>query len=189
MNADDEAASNITDNTAKTGGGIYNAGTLTLSNGIIYQNTASGLTGGIYNTSDSSLALSSTTVADNNYNNPPGTSSQLPLTVVAPDIDGTVAASSANNIIGVADAKMSGISNGDANNNTVGTDQAPINPFVYTVDTLTGTGPGTLPFAVSEADNATQGFPQTIKFASNLDGREQGAGAGAGECPPCTRRD
>ena len=171
---------NIIGNSAKNGGGIWNSGALALSNCLVYLNIlnpTSGLGGGIFSSSTIALDLSNSTVADNNYTG--GTT--LPLTVVDPDIDGTVDASSSNNIIGDGSG-MIGITNKDANNNQVGTASNPINPFTYTVNVSTDNSPshtgtgsgltGDLRYCVNKANSAAgQGFPQTIQFASGLDGQ------------------
>jgi len=157
-----------------SGGGIWNSGTLTLSSCNVLGNTATNQAGGIY--SNGSLYLSNTTVFNNNYTFTSPSSLPLPSPLVAPDIDGTVASSSSGNVIGVADSNMSGISNGDANNNQVGTVTNPINPFTYTVTATTDFGDGSgqtgdLRYCVNQVNtNASEGFPQTIQFAPSLAG-------------------
>src|SRR5262249_1177466 len=117
----------LTGNTAAAyGGGIYNTGALTLTSGLIINNVATTAGSGIYSTSNGSLHLLSSTVADNNYSFAPG----VTVTAVAPDIYGKVDSGSSRNLIGVGDGNMTGISNGDANHNMVGTPAAPNNPFL-----------------------------------------------------------
>jgi predicted outer membrane repeat protein len=56
----------ITSNTATSGGGIYNSGTLLLTGcGITNNTTTNGTGGGIYNSEGASLSLASTTVSGN----------------------------------------------------------------------------------------------------------------------------
>src|SRR6266571_4588720 len=55
-------------NSTNTGGGIYNGGTLTLSNSTVSDNTVTGsnsIGGGIYNSSDMMLNISNSTVSGN----------------------------------------------------------------------------------------------------------------------------
>jgi hypothetical protein len=159
----------LTGNSATIGGGIWNSGALTLSNCVVYLNTAY-LVGGINSTG--SLYLSGSTVADNNYTS----ATPLPLALTAPDIYGAVNSASSQNVIGVADGYLSGISNGDANHNLCGSDAAPINPFRYMVNVLTDFGVGSgvtgdLRYCLNKADAAAaQGIAATIQFASNLSG-------------------
>lgn len=153
-----------------SGGGIYNTGTLSLSNCTVLGNTADQLAGGIYSTG--SLSLTFATVVTNTAKAP---------TPNAPDIDGTVTSDSIRNVIGVGDSNLSGISDGDANNNRVGTAANPINPFVFTVnvasDSSNGTGSGQtgdLRYCVTQANSAgatNNGLPLTIKFDPSLGGQ------------------
>jgi hypothetical protein len=159
-------------NATGIGGGIFNSGALTLSNTTVYLNKASVLTGGIYNTGAGKLNLSNSIVADNNYT----FTDHLPLTLVAPDIFGSVDTSSSGNLIGVKDGNLSGISNG-SNNNSVGTLSAPINPFVYTVNATGDSGfgsgqKGDVRYCVQQANStAQQGIAPTIQFASSMSGQ------------------
>ncbi len=98
------------------GGGIVNAGILTVVNSTITGNSAAD-GGGIANTG--MLLLMNTIVAGNSISS----------TGFDPDIDGAVVAASAHNLIG-HDAGLSGIANGDANGNLVGTSDNPIDPLL-----------------------------------------------------------
>jgi fibronectin-binding autotransporter adhesin len=163
----------IINNNAKTGGGIWNSGSLTVDSYLVYQNHGSLLTGGIFSTSQGSLKLTSTTVADNNYLS----SDPTPLSVSAPDIDGKVDSSSSKNIIGDGDS-MTGINDGDANGNQVGNYKHPLNPFVYTVNVNTDSNSdfnsgmmGDLRYCVAQANGQVAlglGISPTIQFNSNL---------------------
>jgi hypothetical protein len=125
--------STLDGNTAYNGGGIFNQGTLAVSNVTLSGNSAS-FGGGINNVAR--LTLQSVTVSGNsasfggglyNLNGFP-TPSPLTLesTIVAgntapdsPDISGTLAATSAYNLVGDGSG-LSGISDNDANHNLVG---------------------------------------------------------------------
>jgi len=130
----------VSGNTASTsggyGGGIYNDGTMTVSNFTIADNSANSNGGGIDN-NGGTMTITDSTIADNSAPTGGGviqSSGSLTLlnTIVAtntattdPDVDGTV--SGADNLIGDGTG-MSGISNGDAYGNQVGTSGSPINP-------------------------------------------------------------
>ena len=128
------------------GGGIYNSGTMTVSDSTLSGNAAEpasgpGLGGGIYNSSAAALTLTNTTISGNTaYSSGVGggvdNAGTLTLlnTIVAgnsattgPDVDGAVAGSGASsgNLIGDG-TDMTGISNGDAYSNQVGTSGSPI---------------------------------------------------------------
>jgi hypothetical protein len=91
------------------GGALYNFwGMVTLNAVTITHNTAAYLAGGIDNLGNTAnLTLQGTTVAGNAAGN------------ACPDVDGTVAAGSGNNLIGSGNG-VSGITNADANGNVVG---------------------------------------------------------------------
>ena len=110
--------STFSGNGSESGGGIQQSGgTLTISDSTISGNS-SGIAGGGISIGTGVPTLNNTIVAGNN----PG-----PDSSGDPDIDGSVAAASAYNLIGDGTG-MSGISNGDANHNQVGTSSTPINP-------------------------------------------------------------
>ncbi len=142
----------LSDNTASDyGGGIFNDNLLTMSNCTLSGNTTSGYGGGIFNyvepnPAGSGMTLGTLIVNDSTLSNNSaldsgggidndGTSAKLNNTIVAgntadgtgPDIDGAVAASSANNLIGNGSG-MSGIANNDANQNQVGSGSPALNP-------------------------------------------------------------
>ena len=94
------------------GGAIYNAGTMTVTNSTFSGNSAHGDGGGLYNHGPL-LNMTNTIVAGN-------------TAIEYSDICGSVTAISAYNLIGDGTG-MSGISNGDANHNQVGTSSSPIN--------------------------------------------------------------
>jgi hypothetical protein len=130
-------------NSAQTGGGaIDNNGKLTLSNSTLTQNSAGFAGGAIDN--EGALAVSSSTISGNtagtrgggidNFGTifKPGDPISVTDTIVAgntatkgPDIFG--AASGSFNFIGNGTA-MTGLANGDANHNRVGTGAAPLDP-------------------------------------------------------------
>ncbi len=175
------ANSTLTGNFAYLGGGIYNgnyyglSGTLTLSNDTITSNFAAyGAGGGIYmangtysSTGGSTLTLLNSLVAGNfasGNSSDPLSNPDLPF---GPDIQvysGTVTGS--NNLIGDGQG-LTGISNGDANHNQVGTPAAPIDallaaPINDSHFTQTLTSPVVL-FNQSEIPLASNGGPtQTI---------------------------
>ena len=140
--------STVSGNTASGGGGIINYGTATLLNSTVSGNTATDSNGGgIYN--QGTLNLTSVTVAYNSTTNPGSTgggvfninesprrgTANLFNTIVAnntsagtaPDFSGAISPASSFNLIGNG-AGMSGITNGDANGNQVGTPLNPIDP-------------------------------------------------------------
>jgi hypothetical protein len=102
-----------------SGGAIWTDGTLTISNVTISGNSAAAGGGGIVNASGGTLLMVNSIVAGNSAG-PNG---------IDPDIDGAVVAVSANNLIGDGDG-LSGISNGDTNENQVGSSINPINPLL-----------------------------------------------------------
>ncbi len=135
--------STLAGNYSYLGGGIYNgnyyglSGILTLSNDTLTSNFAAyGAGGGIYmangsySSTGSTLTLLNTLVAGNfasGNNSDPLSNPVLPF---GPDIQvysGTV--SGAYNLVGDGQG-LTGISNGDANHNLVGTATAPINPLL-----------------------------------------------------------
>jgi hypothetical protein len=98
--------------TSGTGGGILNEGTLTVSNSTIsFNSAASG--GGIGNLLNS-VSLQNTIVAGNSSSTNNG-----------PDISGTLQSTSSNNLVGIGDSNLSGISNGP-NGNLIGSSVSPI---------------------------------------------------------------
>ena len=100
------------------GGAIYcENSVLTVSNSTFYGNEAE--EGGAIYSSSSTVTLNNTIVAGNT-----NLSGGVPN-----DIDGTISTNSAYNLIGDG-AAMSGISNGNAFHNQVGTDSNPINPLL-----------------------------------------------------------
>ncbi len=98
------------------GGGINNSGTLTVSNSTVCGNSAAwGAGGGILVGDGCNITLFSTIVAGNSGRNP--------------DVHGLVTSDSAYNLIGDGTG-MTGISDGDANHNQVGTSSSPIDPLL-----------------------------------------------------------
>ncbi len=142
--------------TGNTNGAITNEGVMTISNTTIAANSggaAGGVTGyggGIANSG--SLTIVNTTITDNFAPDGGGIGNfgtlMLLNTIVAgnsvgtggidPDIDGAVTASSANNLIGDGTG-LTGIFNGDANQNQVGTGTSPINPLLGPLGEYGGT--------------------------------------------------
>jgi len=135
--------STVSGNTATDsdgGGGIINQGTMSLTNSTVSGNTATdGRGGGIVNRGRATLNLTSVTVAFNSAGGFGGGvfnigTANLFNTIVAnntasdgPDFFGEIAPTSSFNLIGNG-AGMSGITNGDANGNQVGTPLNPIDP-------------------------------------------------------------
>jgi hypothetical protein len=112
------SSSTLSGNSATTGGGIDgSAGTLVVSNSTLTANSAGSGGGGItiYN---GTLVLLNTLVAGNR------TTSNGQL---APDVYGPVASTSSNNLIGIGDPLLSGISDG-VGGNLIGTAGCPIDP-------------------------------------------------------------
>jgi Glycoside hydrolase family 44/Bacterial Ig-like domain (group 3) len=172
-------------NYAYLGGGIYNgnyygqSGNLTLSNDTITSNFADyGAGGGIYmangtysTTGGSTLTLFDTLVAGNYASGNSSDPLSNPVLPFGPDIQvysGTVSGS--YNLIGDGQG-LTGISNGDANHNQVGTPTAPINPLlaapIVNVDfTQTLTSP-VVAFNQSEIPLTNNGGPtQTIALVN-----------------------
>lgn len=130
------------------GGGISNnAGTLTVTNSTLAGNSASNV-GGIFNNGNIATITSSTITGNIGRNGPGGlftaSNPMLTNTIVArntaspnPDIQGIIAASSANNLIGVADIGYGGPSNG-MKGNQVGTPTSPLNPLLGPLGTYGG---------------------------------------------------
>jgi len=130
--------STVSGNSGNFGGGIINSGgTLSLTNSTVSGNTAAQGGGGIRN-DGGTFNLTSVTVAFNTASNGGGVSSlfssaTLLNTIVAKntgnptDFDGAIAAGSSFNLIGNGTG-TSGISNGDANSNQVGSSGSPIDP-------------------------------------------------------------
>ncbi len=113
--------STVSGNTSRYGGGIYSNGTLNLTSVTVTQNKSTDATcttcaGGIDN-SRGTANLKNTIVAGNTVAN----------ASASPDFDGAVAATSSYNLIGNGQG-TTGISNGDANNNQVGSPASPIDP-------------------------------------------------------------
>lgn len=138
------ANTTIAGNYAYLGGGIYNgnyyglSGNLSLTNDTITGNFADyGAGGGIYmangtysSTGPSTLAMFNTLVAGNFASGNDNDPLSNPNSPFGPDINvysGTV--TGANNLIGIGQG-LTGISNGDANHNRVGTPSAPIDPLL-----------------------------------------------------------
>jgi predicted outer membrane repeat protein len=111
------------------GGGIYNTGILTISNSTLAGNTAQfgGQGGGIL--SIGAMTLQSTLVAGNT--SPAGSS---------PDIGATVLPDSSHNLIGDG-TDLSGIADGDANGNQVGTADAPLDAKLAALNDYSGPTP------------------------------------------------
>ncbi|HEX4128845.1 MAG TPA: right-handed parallel beta-helix repeat-containing protein [Pirellulales bacterium] len=103
-------------NSGSFGGGIANSGALTISNSTISANAGANV-GGVYNTSSATLLNS--IVAGNTFAYGGGVS----------DFDGAIAIGSTKNLIGDGTG-MTGISDGDANGNQVGTTASPIDPLL-----------------------------------------------------------
>ncbi len=121
-----------------SGGGIYNTGTVTVSNSTLSGNSAEWYGGGICNYG--TVTVSNSTLSGNSAEYGGGICNYydtvtLFSTIVAgntgsyPDISGTVTSDSAYNLIGDG-TSMTGISNGDANHNQVGTSSNPIDPML-----------------------------------------------------------
>ena len=108
------------------GGGIDDSGTMTVTDSTFSGNSAF-KGGGIYH-DGTLLKVTNTIVAGNTVN---GVGS------ADPDIYGSVDAGSAYNIIGDGTG-MSGITNGDANHNQVGTSGNPINPVLDSLQNYGG---------------------------------------------------
>ena len=107
--------STFTDNTAGGGGGVFNDDTLMLTNSTFTDNTATGWGGGIFNdnTLDDTLMVNNTIIAGNTGN-------------ISNDIQGPIATTSSNNLIG----NGAGITDLSSLNsaNLIGTSTSPINP-------------------------------------------------------------
>jgi hypothetical protein len=116
--------STIVGNTTQgVGSGIQEGSpSTTINDSTITGNTSIGSGGGLSITSPV-FVLNNTIVAGNVSNDVGGMNFQG----TAPDVNATVTSGSGN-FIGVGDAKLTGISNGDANHNRVGTADAPLNP-------------------------------------------------------------
>ena len=130
------------------GGGICNFGTVTVTNSTLSANSARSLPGGggIYN-QGGTVTVSNSTLSGNSAQYGGGISNidnygysgtvALLNTIVAgntgyveaPEIYGPVITASAYNLIGDGTG-MTGISNGDANHNQVGTSSSPIDPLL-----------------------------------------------------------
>jgi hypothetical protein len=95
-----------------SGGGIYNAGTLTVSSSTLSANSAN--QGGGIGASAGTLLLQNTLVAGNHATNS------------GPDLSGAVVGTSGYNLVGDGSG-LSGISDG-VNNNQIGTSASPIDP-------------------------------------------------------------
>jgi Ca2+-binding RTX toxin-like protein len=106
------------------GGGILNLGTLTASASTLAGNSAP-VGGGIDSTSSGKVTLKDTIVATDSA-------------ATAADISGVVSGN--NNLVGVSTG-LSGIANGDANANRVGTLAAPLNPLLGTLANYGGPVP------------------------------------------------
>ena len=107
--------STISGNTAGVDGGIQNIGaTMTVINSTISGNSAS--FGGGIGSDAGVLTIQNVIVAGN-------------AAVTNPDIYGTIASGSGNNIIGIGTTDLSGISNGN-NGNQIGTSASPINTLL-----------------------------------------------------------
>jgi hypothetical protein len=154
--------STLSANIAPFGGGVYNDnGTLTVTNSTLSDNSASQGGGGIY-TLYHVPRLLNTLVAGNQS----GRDDRL-----GPDIYGAVDSTSSNNLVGIGDRLLSGISNGPGGN-LVGSFAASIDPRLGPLidnggPTLTHTllddsparGAGSLDFA---SDTDQRGLPRTV---------------------------
>jgi methionine-rich copper-binding protein CopC len=110
--------STFSGNSCPLGGGIANSGTATITNCTLSGNSAPLGFGGGIDTFLGTLSLQNTIVAGNH-------SADL---VSGPDIYGAVSTSnSSNNLVGIGDSNLTGISNGTAGN-LIGTSLAPIDP-------------------------------------------------------------
>ncbi len=132
---------NYADGANGKGGGIYSGGTLTMTNSTLVGNSAS-TGGGIYGTAP--LTAINTLIAGNTA---AGT---------GPDVGGTFAAGSKNNLLGI-DSGSSGITDNDANHNIVG-HPAMVDPTLRNNGTTNGTRtlallPGSP--AIDHGDDAT----------------------------------
>jgi hypothetical protein len=152
----------LSGNSATGGGGIYNGGTLTLSNCSLSANSATGgFGGGIDNVG--TLTLSNCTLSGNIGDFGGGINNVGTLTlqsaIVAgntgnrPDVNGNVDGGSAYNLIGYGGRHMTGISDGDANHNSVGHEP--------TLGQLQINGGPTQTLALSSGPGFGQGGPVT----------------------------
>jgi hypothetical protein len=142
--------STVSGNSSKqNGGGIYQVNKLTINNSTITGNVANSddtgaeTGGGIYR-SIGNLTLTNTIVSGNTT----GTAAS-----VKDDITGAVVGTSSYNIVGV-DTGMTGITNGGANKNQVGTNAAPVDPLLGALANNGGKTLTHLPAAGSVAINA-----------------------------------
>ncbi len=138
--------STLSGNSATVGGAIYNAGTLTVTDSTIAENQASEAGGGIFNVG--TFKAVSTTIADNTVGSggPGGgidiaagtatfydtivaanTSATSPISFS--DIAGTVAASSASNVVGSAGS--GGLTTGTSGNQVINDANADLGPLAY----------------------------------------------------------
>jgi uncharacterized repeat protein (TIGR03803 family) len=108
------------------GGGIYNAGQATLRSCTISVNTAGGTGGGVFGHGNTAatLTMDNTIVAGN-------------LAANSPDLSGPVVNGSETNLVGDGTG-VSGISNGDAFHNKVGSSMTPINPLLSALGSFGG---------------------------------------------------
>jgi hypothetical protein len=141
----------VAGNIALAGGGFANSGTLTVTNATVAGNSAT-VGGGILNLATGTLTAIDTTISGNiayvggGIENATAGTLALSNTIVAgnsvsaggmnPDVSGTVAATSAFNLVGIGTG-LSGISNG-ANHNQIGTASKPINPRLAPLDNYGG---------------------------------------------------
>lgn len=183
----------ITGNTAVSGGGISTSGTVTISNCTISGNTATtGSGGGGVYASNGVLTMSNTTITGNTITGiPPGggihsdslgsptvtlrsciVAGNTRAAGVADDVNGTVAAASNFNLIGV-NTGLAGITNG-TNSNQIGTAGTPINALLGPLQNnggltqtrllMTGSpaiGAGSNPSALTTDQRGT-GFPRQV---------------------------
>jgi hypothetical protein len=140
---DSTLVGNQTNASNGSGGGIYNTGgTLTVSNSTLSGNSAN-YGGGIYSDFNSTLTVTSSTLSSNiaGYfgGGISGSVQRMEDTLVAgnqanytlalgPDINGNVADGS-NNLVGIGDSNLTGISNG-LGGNLVGTTLVPLDPQI-----------------------------------------------------------
>jgi CSLREA domain-containing protein len=113
----------VANTTQGVGGAIQEGGpSTTINDATITGNISLGAGGGLSITSPT-FVLNNTIVAGNFSNDTGG----MNFLGTAPDVKGAVTSGSGN-FIGIGDAKLTGIADGDANHNHVGTAATPLNP-------------------------------------------------------------
>jgi hypothetical protein len=151
------------------GGGIYNTpnGTLTVTSSTLSSNSASS-GGGIFSFSAGTLSLHNTIVAGNRSSPDSG-----------PDINGRAQSGSSYNLVGIADSTLTGISDG-SQGNQIGTLDSPIDPLLgplqdnggptQTMAVLPGSPARAAgdPTDAPEWDQRGPGFPRVVNGAMDI---------------------